>query len=56
MGLRQYPLIYRQIQNGVYDNVHAAVVTADMPPEQLASAEGSDALCLATLGAGHIPP
>lgn len=37
-------------------DVHAVTVTADMPPEQIAAAQGSDGLCLAATGAGHIPP
>lgn len=38
------------------NDVYTAFVTADMPPEHLAPAHDSDALCLATTGAGHVPP
>ncbi|GAA0506595.1 L-asparaginase [Halorubrum aquaticum] len=38
------------------NDVYAAFVTADVAPEHLAPARESDALCLATTGAGHIPP
>lgn len=37
-------------------DVHAVTATADMPPEQVAAATESDGICLATTGAGHVPP
>lgn len=38
------------------NDVLAVTVTADLPARQLRPAVDSDALCLATLGAGHVPP
>jgi L-asparaginase len=38
------------------NDVHAVTATADMPPAQVEAAGDAAALCLATTGAGHIPP
>lgn len=42
--------------NELTRDVHAVYVTADMSPEQLPSPADCAALCLATTGAGHVPP
>lgn len=42
--------------DGLTNDVHAVTATADMPPEQVGVAVGSDGLCLAATGAGHVPP
>ncbi len=47
---------YNITTSSLSNNVHAQTVTADMPPSQLKSTHCADALCIATLGAGHIPP
>lgn len=38
------------------NDVHAVTATLDMPPAQIRTAGDAAALCLATTGAGHIPP
>lgn len=38
------------------DDVLAVPATLDMSPRQIEAAQDADALCLATMGVGHIPP
>lgn len=37
-------------------DVFAVTVTAEMPTKQITAATNADALCLAAMGAGHVPP
>lgn len=47
---------YRPSRERLTSAVHAVVATADMPTTQIAAAGRADGLCLATTGAGHVPP
>jgi L-asparaginase len=55
---------FRPVQTDKYDitpetlssKVFAVTATAEMPPEQVTMATEGDGLCLAAMGAGHVPP
>ncbi|WP_251341305.1 asparaginase [Haloplanus halophilus] len=47
---------YAPDPSALSNDVLGVTVTADLPPDHVAHGVDSDAVCLASLGAGHVPP